>query len=316
MSFLYAAPDFVAAAATDLASIGSSINAASVAAAAPTTRILAAGSDEVSTAIAGMFAAHAQAYQALSTQADLFHAQFVQLLNSGASAYTGAEAANASPLQPVLDAVNAPSQALTGRPLIGNGADGAAGTGQNGGDGGWLIGSGGRAVPAASARRAAMAAPPASGATAVTEASVVKVSKADRATPARPAVTAVTVATPACCKGLPETARLEGWAATAARWVRVRAPTAGPGAMAVPAAPRGCSAAAVLGRSVATAEMAWVVTGAAAAPVAVATAATEDFSTATVATVPTPVAPAQVSRHSARSASRARVMAAMAGMRF
>ncbi|GJO98440.1 hypothetical protein NJB18001_10740, partial [Mycobacterium marinum] len=144
MSFLYAAPDFVAAAATDLASIGSSINAASVAAAAPTTGILAAGSDEVSTAIAGMFAAHAQAYQALSTQADLFHAQFVQLLNSGASAYTGAEAANASPLQPVLDAVNAPSQALTGRPLIGNGADGAAGTGQNGGDGGWLIGSGGR----------------------------------------------------------------------------------------------------------------------------------------------------------------------------
>ncbi|MEK1165489.1 PE family protein, partial [Mycobacterium ulcerans] len=143
MSFLYAAPDFVAAGATDLASIGSSINAASVAAAAPTTGILAAGSDEVSTAIAGMFAAHAQAYQALSTQADLFHAQFVQLLNSGASAYTGAEAANASPLQPVLDAVNAPSQALTGRPVIGNGADGAAGTGQNGGDGGWLIGRGG-----------------------------------------------------------------------------------------------------------------------------------------------------------------------------
>jgi hypothetical protein len=51
-----------------------------------------------------------------------------------ANSYAGAEAANASPLQAVqqdvVHAVNAPSQALTGRPLIGNGANGAAGTGQ------------------------------------------------------------------------------------------------------------------------------------------------------------------------------------------
>ncbi|WP_373197132.1 PGRS repeat-containing protein, partial [Mycobacterium marinum] len=61
----------------------------------------------------------------------------------GASAYTGAEAANVSPLQQALDAVNAPVQQLTGRPLIGNGADGINGTGQSGGDGGWLLGNGG-----------------------------------------------------------------------------------------------------------------------------------------------------------------------------
>ncbi len=90
MSYLFAAPELVASAATDLAGIGSSINAASVAAAAPTTGVLAAGADEMSAAVAGMFAAHAQAYQVLSQQADIFHAEFVQLLNSGASAYTGA----------------------------------------------------------------------------------------------------------------------------------------------------------------------------------------------------------------------------------
>ncbi|TKZ12128.1 hypothetical protein B7493_19210, partial [Mycobacterium tuberculosis variant bovis] len=45
--------------------------------------------------------------------------------------------------QTALDAINSPVQTLTGRPLIGNGANGVAGTGQNGGDGGWLYGNGG-----------------------------------------------------------------------------------------------------------------------------------------------------------------------------
>jgi hypothetical protein len=54
---------------------------------------------------------------------------------------------NASPLQTIeqdlLGIVNAPTDALLGRPLIGNGANGAPGTGAAGGDGGWLIGNGG-----------------------------------------------------------------------------------------------------------------------------------------------------------------------------
>jgi hypothetical protein len=40
-----------------------------------------------------------------------------------------------------LNLINGPIQLLTGRPLIGNGADGVPGTGQNGG--GWLYRSGG-----------------------------------------------------------------------------------------------------------------------------------------------------------------------------
>jgi len=64
--------------------------------------------------------------------------------------YAAAEAANASPLQTfeqgLLGVINAPTDALFGRPLIGNGADGVAGSGQAGGAGGFLIGNGVTAV--------------------------------------------------------------------------------------------------------------------------------------------------------------------------
>ncbi|WP_261860802.1 PE family protein, partial [Mycobacterium marinum] len=143
MSYLIAAPEMVAAAATDLASVGSSISAANAAAAAPTMSVLAAGADEVSAVVAALFDAHAQAYQSLSAQAALFHEQFVQALNTGAGSYALAEAASVSPLQDALNLINAPTQALFGRPLIGNGADGAPGTGQSGGNGGFLYGNGG-----------------------------------------------------------------------------------------------------------------------------------------------------------------------------
>ncbi len=129
MSFVSVAPEIVVAAATDLAGIGSAISAANAAAAAPTTAVLAAGADEVSAAIAALFSGHAQAYQALSAQAAAFHQQFVQTLAGGAGAYAAAEA---QVEQQLLAAINAPTQALLGRPLIGNGADGAPGTGQAG----------------------------------------------------------------------------------------------------------------------------------------------------------------------------------------
>ena len=73
MSFVFAAPEFVASAATDLANIGSTISSASAAALGPTSGVLAAGADEVSATVAALFEAHAQAYQALSAQAALFH---------------------------------------------------------------------------------------------------------------------------------------------------------------------------------------------------------------------------------------------------
>jgi hypothetical protein len=141
MSFVFAVPDVVSTAATDLAGIGSTLSQANSAAAAETTQVLAAGSDEVSAAVAALFAAHGQGYQALSAQVAAFHDQFVQALKAGAGAYAGTEAANAAAAanpwqmlqQDVLGAINTPTELLLGRPLIGNGANGLAGTGQNGG---------------------------------------------------------------------------------------------------------------------------------------------------------------------------------------
>ncbi|MHA7649936.1 PE family protein [Mycobacterium sp. ML4] len=94
MSFLFTQPEFLRSAATDLAGVGSTINAATSAAAGPTTEVLAAGADEVSMAMATIFGAHAQSYQVLSTQAARFHNRFVSLLNSAGGAYSSAEFAN------------------------------------------------------------------------------------------------------------------------------------------------------------------------------------------------------------------------------
>ncbi|AMC72576.1 PE-PGRS family protein PE_PGRS24 [Mycobacterium tuberculosis] len=149
MSFVIAAPETLVRAASDLANIGSTLGAANAAALGPTTELLAAGADEVSAAIASLFAAHGQAYQAVSAQMSAFHAQFVQTFTAGAGAYASAEAAAAAPLEGLLNIVNTPTQLLLGRPLIGNGANGAPGTGQAGGAGGLLYGNGGPAGPGA-----------------------------------------------------------------------------------------------------------------------------------------------------------------------
>jgi PE family len=150
MSFLLAVPEAMSDATTSLASIESTVSAAHAAAWAPTTGVLAAAGDEVSTGIAAMFSQYASAYRALSAQAAAFHTQLVQTLNAGAGAYAATEAADATPLatlqQDVLGLINAPTNTLLGRPLIGNGANGitnAQGVGTPGGPGGLLYGSGG-----------------------------------------------------------------------------------------------------------------------------------------------------------------------------
>ncbi len=159
MSFVIAAPETLVRAASDLANIGSTLGAANAAALGPTTELLAAGADEVSAAIASLFAAHGQAYQAVSAQMSAFHAQFVQTFTAGAGAYASAEAAAAAPLEGLLNIVNTPTQLLLGRPLIGNGANGAPGTGQAGGAGGLLYGNGGAGGSGAPARPAAQVEP-------------------------------------------------------------------------------------------------------------------------------------------------------------
>jgi hypothetical protein len=97
MSYVIAAPEYVTAAAIDLANIGSMIGAAN-SAAAPISAVLPAGADEVSAGISALFGAHAEVYQALSAQAAAFHDQFVQLMNFGAQQYALSEAANLSTL--------------------------------------------------------------------------------------------------------------------------------------------------------------------------------------------------------------------------
>jgi PE family len=84
--------------------------------------VAAAGTDEVSAAVAAVFAEHGLSFQALSAQAATFHEQFVRALSGGAQAY----AANANPLQELLDLINAPSRLLFQRPLIGDGRNGTS----------------------------------------------------------------------------------------------------------------------------------------------------------------------------------------------
>jgi hypothetical protein len=54
MSFVLAAPEMLASAASDVAGIGSSLSAANAAAAAPTTGVVAAAGDQVSSEIASL----------------------------------------------------------------------------------------------------------------------------------------------------------------------------------------------------------------------------------------------------------------------
>src|ERR1700758_5029218 len=99
MSYVNTTPVHVAAAAFDLAGIGSTISSANAAALGPTSSVLPPGADEVSMSIAELFDTHSQVYQQLSAQAALFHQQFVQLMNDSATQYAATEATNAAPLQ-------------------------------------------------------------------------------------------------------------------------------------------------------------------------------------------------------------------------
>ena len=122
VSFVVAAPEQVQAAAENLAGIRSMLAEASASVAVPTTGVVPAAADEVSAAIAAMFANFGQEYQFLSAQAEAFHAEFVNLLSAGAGAYLSTEIANAE--QNLLNAVNGPIQGLLGQ-SIGGASSGA-----------------------------------------------------------------------------------------------------------------------------------------------------------------------------------------------
>ncbi|WP_308494942.1 PE family protein [Mycobacterium kansasii] len=127
------APESMAAAATDLASIKLGNQRRQRRGDSGHHQSRSSGADEVSVAIAEIFGGHARTYQTLSARIATFHEQFVHALSSAAYCYAGTEAASASPLQNLLNTLNASTQALTGRPLIGNGANGAPGPGKTAG---------------------------------------------------------------------------------------------------------------------------------------------------------------------------------------
>jgi hypothetical protein len=101
-SFVSASLGDFGAAAQNLTGIGSSIASANSAAAASTMHVAAAAQDEVSAAIAALFGAHGQEYQARAAQTALFHDRFVQALTSGGNAYGNTEAASAASIGSML----------------------------------------------------------------------------------------------------------------------------------------------------------------------------------------------------------------------
>lgn len=95
MSFVITEPEMVTAAAERLSGIGSNLGEATAAAAAPTTGVAAAASDEVSIAVSEVFGRFGREFQVLGGQAVAFQDEFVSLLNGGAAAYLSTEIANA-----------------------------------------------------------------------------------------------------------------------------------------------------------------------------------------------------------------------------
>jgi hypothetical protein len=111
MSYVLATPELMSAAATDLAAIGSTLDAAHQVATNPTVALVPAAADEVSVGVAHLFSAQAQQFHHLAGKAAAFHDQFVQTLKTGAGFYSATEAAAAVSLQPAA-ASSAPAAAV------------------------------------------------------------------------------------------------------------------------------------------------------------------------------------------------------------
>lgn len=96
MSFVTAYPEVLAAAASNLQSIGASLNVANATAAGPTTGVVPAAVDEVSVLTAAQFATHAARFQELHARAAQIQAALSATLATSAGSYAETEAANAA----------------------------------------------------------------------------------------------------------------------------------------------------------------------------------------------------------------------------
>ncbi|OBK24693.1 PE family protein [Mycobacterium asiaticum] len=119
MSYVLAQPPALAAAATELAGIGSALGKAAAIAAAPTSAIATAAADEVSSAIAGLFQSFGQEFQTVNAQFGALYAGIVQRLTAAVEYYANAEAINTAQLVQSVTAglttptVGAPTNATT-----------------------------------------------------------------------------------------------------------------------------------------------------------------------------------------------------------
>ncbi len=147
MSFLLVYPDLLSSATRDLENLGSALNSANMSASLPTGELVAAGADEISAAVATLFAEHGQRYQAVAGQFATSYERFVLRLLEATREFVTAEVAIVNYLATSASSlVNEPVLQVTGRPLYGDGAAGyttAQGVGTPGGAGGWLFGNGG-----------------------------------------------------------------------------------------------------------------------------------------------------------------------------
>ncbi|QLL07789.1 PE family protein [Mycobacterium vicinigordonae] len=98
MSYVFTQPPVLAAAATELAGIGSALGDAAASAAGPTTKVMTAAADEVSATIANFFGAYGQEFQALNTRIGSLYDAFVQRLTATVGNYADAEALNTAQL--------------------------------------------------------------------------------------------------------------------------------------------------------------------------------------------------------------------------
>jgi hypothetical protein len=95
MSFVNVGPQELAAGAATWQGIGSAMDAQVTAAAAPTTGVVPAAVDEVSTLVATQFALHGHTLQAVAAQAKAIHEAMTNNLFANAASYAATEAANA-----------------------------------------------------------------------------------------------------------------------------------------------------------------------------------------------------------------------------
>ena len=115
MTSVFVVPEMLETAAADVARIGSAVTAGNLAAAIPTTELAAAGADEVSAAVAAVFGAHAQEFQAAAAQATTYYEQFVRTMSAAAATYVATDAANAASVSSELQAfLGDPINTITG----------------------------------------------------------------------------------------------------------------------------------------------------------------------------------------------------------